>query len=188
MIPMCSLDSCIISRHERMICLPVYRWRWKPAHEPHGHWRERHNAAAISVDSTCSDRMRHHGYMATIGKATTFKRQERLSAKVHSSKVVQPATNIAGLHTSLQTAVFSYSVVERVRWWCTTKPWPQTICMACDIKCIGSCLTTTKTTHRSNSRIVISVSCNTCSSPQCSCSKYDLTCTTCCKCMDRTMY
>ena len=67
MILMCSLDSCMISRHERIIGLPVYRWRWKPVPEPHGHWRERHNAAACwshskFVDSACSDRMRPHGW------------------------------------------------------------------------------------------------------------------------------
>ena len=183
MTQMCSLDSCIISRHERIICLPVYRWWWKPAHEPQGHWRERHNAAACwshakYVDSACSDRMRHHGVYGDYWQSNYFQTARKIVRKgAHSSKVVQPANNIAGLQTSLQTAVFSYSVVERVWWWCTTKP----ICMARDIKYIGSCLTTTKTRHRSNSRIVILVSCN-------KCSKYVLTCTTCCKCMDRTMY
>ena len=128
-------------------------------------------------------------YMSTIGKATTFKRQERLSAKV---LIPQKLYNLPPaspdfkrrckrpyFHTALWKGYDDYAPPNHD---------PQTICMACDIKGIGSCLNTTKTRHRSNSRIVISVSCKKCSSSQCSCSKYDLTCTTCCKCMDRTMY
>ena len=73
------------------------------------------NLLTVTVRSLHSDRMRHHGVYGDYWQSNYFQTARKIVGKgAHSSNVVQPATNIAGLQTSLQTTVFSYSVVERV--------------------------------------------------------------------------
>ena len=109
--------------------------------------------------------------------------QERLLESGWFLQSCAICTNIACLQTPLPTGAFAESVVEK-GWLCrTAKPWPHEMWMASDRES-SDCHNVNISLHQQYT-IPNLVSCtwNKCSSSQCSCRQYNLTCTTFCKCM-----